>query len=92
VPTHLGYIDEPGTPNTGHSAITSGTKITIIKVSGTTVATGVCGGYQWITYGLADQNGNQIKNGTATFNESFSNISPSDSLPWTQRLLEISLL
>jgi len=77
VPTHLGYIDEPSTPNDGHSSITSGTSITIINVSGTTLATGVCGGYQWITYGLADQNTNQIKNGTVTFTESFSNISPS---------------
>jgi len=77
VPTHLGYIDEPNTPNNGHSPITSGTSIAIINVSGTTLASGVCGGYQWITYGLGDQNGNQIKNGTVTFNESFSNISPS---------------
>lgn len=38
---------------------------------------GVCGGYQWVTYELADQNGNQIRNGTVTFTESFSNISPS---------------
>jgi hypothetical protein len=77
VPTHLGYIDEPTTPNNGHSPITSGTSITIVNVGGTTLASGVCGGYQWITYGLADQNGNQIKNGTVTFKESFSNISPS---------------
>ena len=77
VPTHLGYIDESSTPNDGHSSITSGTDINIINVSGTTLASGVCGGYQWITYGLADQSGNQIKNGTVTFNELFSNISPS---------------
>lgn len=77
IPTHLGYIDESSTPSNGHSAITSGTSISIVNVSGTVVATGVCGGYQWVTYGLADQAGNQIKNGTVTFNESFSNISPS---------------
>ena len=30
----------------------------------------------WLTYALADQAGNRITNGTVTFNESFSNISP----------------
>jgi hypothetical protein len=75
-PTHLGYIDESYTPNNGHSAITSGTSINIVNVSGATVATGVCGGYKWVTYGLADQAGNRIQNGTVTFNESFSNVSP----------------
>jgi hypothetical protein len=75
-PLHLGRIDEAGTPNNGQSATTSGTSITITMPNGTPVASGVCGGYMWLTYALADQAGNQIKNGTVTFNESFSNISP----------------
>lgn len=78
-PLHLYYVDTTETPNNGHSAITSGTDITIKYPDGTVPpnGTGVCGGYQWISYGVKDQNGNEIANGTATFAESFSNISPS---------------
>jgi hypothetical protein len=76
-PLHLYYVDTTITPNNGHSATTSGINITITWPSGQVVASGVCGGYQWISYGLEDQNGNDIEKGTATFSESFNNISPS---------------
>ena len=78
-PLHLYYVNTSITPNNGHSAIVSGTNITIIEANGQTPpnGTGVCGGYQWISYGAEDQNGNGIENGTVTFTESFSNISPS---------------
>jgi hypothetical protein len=76
-PKHLVYTDESITPNNGHSAITSGTDINIVEISGTTAATGVCGGYQWLTYTPTDQSGNQINNGTILFTEAFSNFSPS---------------
>ncbi len=79
VPTHLYYVDTTETPNDGKSAITSGTDITVVEIDGTIPpnGTGVCGAYQWISYGLEDQNGNGIENGTVLFKESFSNFSPS---------------
>jgi hypothetical protein len=78
-PLHVAYIDEAGTPDNGHSAVTSGTDITIKEYNGTVEpgGTGVCGGYIWLTYDVADQSGNQITNGTVTITESFSNFSPS---------------
>ncbi len=76
-PTHLVYTDEPMTPNNGHSTTVSGTNINIVAVNRNTIATGVCGGYQWLTYTPTDQNGTPISNGTITFTESFSNFSPS---------------
>ena len=84
-PKHLVYVDEPGlTPNNGHSTTVSGTTINIVATSGDTVATGVCGAYQWLSYTPTDQNGNQINNGSITFTESFSNFSPSPD-PFPQR-------
>ena len=81
-PAHLIYSNDAGlTPNNGHSVITAGTKINIVQFNGEpngqTIATGVCGGYQWLTYAPTDQSGNQITNGTITFPEAFSNFSPS---------------
>ncbi len=77
-PLHLVYINEPGlTPNNGHSATTSGTDVNIVEISGAVAATGVCGGYQWLSYVPTDQSGNQINNGTLTLSEAFSNDSPS---------------
>jgi ABC-type Fe3+/spermidine/putrescine transport system ATPase subunit len=75
-PLHLAYITEPATPNNGHSAIISGTNITITDYFGNVKASGVCGGYQWIPYALWDQSVSRITNGTATIAESFSNFSP----------------
>jgi len=76
VPTHLVYIDEAKTPNNGHSTTVSGTDINIVADDGSIYATGVCGGYQWLTYAPTDQSGNQIVNGTIQFAEAFSNFSP----------------
>lgn len=77
-PKHLVYTNEAGkTTNNGHSTTVSGTDINIVAISGDTVATGVCGAYQWLTYTPTDQNGNSIDNGTLIFTESFSNFSPS---------------
>jgi hypothetical protein len=82
VPTHIGRIGEPGTGSSGMGTIVSGTNITVTDLSGNVLATNVCGGYEWFTYALADQNGNQITTGTATMTESFSNILPNpDPLP-----------
>jgi hypothetical protein len=82
IPTSLGRIDEPGTPNNGTGSLNAGTNITILNLDGTTRVANVCGGYQWFTYALADQQANRIQSGTVTFTESFNNISPSpDPLP-----------
>ncbi len=85
IPTHLARIDEPGTPNNGTGPLNTGTDITVYDLAGNVYnnLTNQCGGYQWRTYALADQQGNRIQNGTVTFTESFANISPSnDPLPW----------
>jgi len=47
--------------------------------NGTTIATGVCGGYQWLAYTPTDQSGNQISNGTIVITEAFSNFSPASA-------------
>ncbi len=78
VPTHLGRITEPATQPNGIGPLHSGTNITVYAFNGTTVmASNVCGGYEWLTYALADQQGNQITNGTVTFAEAFNSVSPS---------------
>lgn len=84
VPSALGRISEPGqTPNNGRGPLNTGTNITVTDLSGNVYdsATNVCGGYQWFTYVLADQQGNRIQNGTVTLTESFSNVSPTTPSP-----------
>ena len=83
VPTHLGRVGDPCTSSTGIGPLVTGTNITIITCAGQTVASNVCGGYQNLSYNLIDQQGNPIRNGTVTFTEAFTNISPSpDPLPF----------
>lgn len=76
IPSHIAYINELSTPYSGHSNTTSGADIDIINYDGSVGAYNVCGGYQWMSYKLTDQNGTQIVNGNVNFSETFSNGSP----------------
>jgi hypothetical protein len=81
MPTHLARIAEPYTSNNGIGPLTTGTNITVYDANGNVYdnLAGVCGGYQWLSYSLEDQETTpqRITNGTVTFQEAFSNASPS---------------
>jgi hypothetical protein len=84
IPTHLARMTAPGVAPAG--PVTNGigslvreTNITIYFPNGSVYnsLTHECGGYQWYEYDVADQQSNEITNGTMTLNESFSGISSS---------------
>ena len=82
VPTHIAYITTSSTPNSpNQNTPVTGTSISIVKLGYGTLAVGACGGYEWFTYQLMDQETSpqRIQNGTVNWFESFSNISPSTS-------------
>ena len=93
VPAHLVRVAQPPcTSSTGIGPLVTGTNITVTNCSGNNIASNVCGGYQNLTYNVTDQQGNPIKNGTATLTEAFSNISPSqDPIPHTPGSVSLNL-
>ena len=85
VPKHIAYITTSSTPiSPNQSTPVTGTSISIVQLGYGTIAVGACGGYEWFTYQLMDQETSpqRIQNGTVNWFESFSNLVPSTP-PWS---------
>jgi hypothetical protein len=74
IPTHFQRFDQPPEAPGGLGPVTTVSNGNVVDLLGNVLRTGFCGVYENFLFDIADQQGNQIENGTVTVKEVFSNI------------------
>jgi hypothetical protein len=74
IPTHFQRYNQPPEAPGGLGPVTTVTNGNVVDLSGNVLATHYCGVYENFLFDIADQQSNQIVNGTVTVTEVFSNI------------------
>lgn len=88
VPTHFQRFDQPPEAPGGLGPVTTVTNGNVVDLLGNILRTGFCGVYENFLFDVADQQSNEIGNGTVTVTEVFSNIkNPPGPTPATVSVL-----